>query len=97
MTDTSKVDTIELRCSENPRRMFAKLLHEGSGAPVVVPGNLLEFACRDCTKQEREEDHDVIRVLHRFNILGELVESEVIYVEMADNEGSGLGQPKAAT
>jgi hypothetical protein len=89
MTDTPEVDTIELRCSENPRRMFAKLLREADQPPIVAPGNLLEFACRDCTKQEREEDRDVTRVLHRFNIVGELVESEVVYSEMADNEDSG--------
>lgn len=89
MTDTSGVNTIELRCSESPRRLFAKLLREGEGPLTVVPGNLVEFACRDCTKREREIEPGVMRVLHRFNILGELVESEVIYDEMADNEDSG--------
>ena len=59
---------LELRCAENPSRMFGKLLVE-QGA-VVNSDNLLEFACRDCRTE------GVRRVLHRFNVLGELVETE---------------------
>jgi len=88
MTDTSEVDTIEIRCAESPWKMFGKLLRESKDVPVV-PGNLLEFACRDCTKREREENPLVVRVLHRFNVAGELIESEVVLSETADNEDSG--------
>lgn len=68
----SEVQVIEVRCDENPHRMFVKLLV--TDRPVIVAGNLLEFACRDCAK-----DRHAARVLHRFNVVGELVETEIVY------------------
>ena len=66
----------ELRCPTGPRRLLAKLRQEGK--PVkVVPGNLMELHCRDCTKIERLSDPSVIRVLHRFDLAGELVETVI--------------------
>lgn len=47
--------------------------------PVIVPGNLFEVSCRDCAKNARQFDGEVIRVLHRFDLMGELVESVVEY------------------
>jgi hypothetical protein len=67
---------VEYRCDKNPARLFTKFRASGE-RPQIVDGNLWEFACRDCAKDERRTDPSVTRVLHRFNILGELVESEV--------------------
>jgi hypothetical protein len=47
--------------------------------PQYVEGNLMEFACDDCKKQLRRSGDNVFRVLHRYNFLGELVETECVY------------------
>jgi len=73
MTDDNKVD---LRCPVGPKRLLARL------APMerahVTEDNLVELACSDCVRTLRREGRDVRRVLHRFNFLGELVESEAV-------------------
>jgi hypothetical protein len=63
---------VEIRCEKFKRRLFAKLLMEEK--PVIVEGNLLEFACRDCAKEQGAK-----KVLHRYNPIGELVETEVLH------------------
>jgi hypothetical protein len=48
--------------------------------PRVVPDlNLLEVACSDCAKQLRKSNSAVYRILHRFDLTGELVESVTVY------------------
>lgn len=64
----------EVRCPEDPRRLFTKLIQEGK-RPSVVEGNLIEFACQNCKKSRQTQGLKVNRVLHRYNILGELVET----------------------
>ena len=63
----------ELRCPVHPRRLFMRI-----GGPRVVAGNLIEVACDDCRKDMRRNGAQVLRVLHRYNVLGDLVETEVI-------------------
>jgi len=65
----------EIRCPEDPRRLFTKLIQSG-GRPVIVEGNLIEFACQNCKKTLAAEGSFYTRVLHRYNIAGELVETE---------------------
>ena len=36
-------------------------------------GTLVEFACSDCARDLRKQGYDVARVLHQYNIAGELV------------------------
>lgn len=70
---------IELRCPVGPRKLFAKLRLEGV-QPTMTSGNLLELSCQDCRRRARSEGRpDVGFVLHRFDILGNLVETVVIY------------------
>ena len=69
----------ELRCPLGSRRMFARWLFSGDPAPVVTPGSLIEFHCRDCTQAARAADGEVLRVLHRYDLGGTLVESTVAY------------------
>lgn len=71
------MQTVEIRCPEDPRRLLSKLLLSG-GKPTVVEGNLIEFACDNCKKALRSSGQSVVRVLHRYNLAGELVETEVI-------------------
>jgi len=46
-------------------------------AQYVQPGNLIEFTCSDCARKLSRERQRRLRVFHRFNFLGELVETTV--------------------
>jgi hypothetical protein len=61
------VTTVEVRCPEDPRRMFMKLHQDPTVR--IVPGNLIEVACRSCSRVAGQ------RVLHRFDITGALIET----------------------
>lgn len=71
---------VELRCPLGPKALLAKVVKLGDHA-VRTTDNLLELACRDCARASRRDDPSVIRVVHRFNVLGELVESAVQHRE----------------
>lgn len=71
------MEAVELRCEDHPRRLLGRLLHDGAERRVV-PGNLLEFACRDCARARRRDGQDVVRVLHRFDLTGELIETVTV-------------------
>lgn len=68
---------VQLRCPLGPGRLFAKLKSEGR-RPQVVEGNLIEMACQDCRRFRRRAGEEVEMVYHRFNLAGELVETEVV-------------------
>jgi hypothetical protein len=68
---------VEIRCPVGPQRLFAKLMAEG-GKPKIVDGNLIEFSCPDCKRDLRRDGQVVDRVLHRYNLAGEHIETEVI-------------------
>ena len=61
----------EMRCPSNPSRLLLKV-----SSPRIVDGNLIEVGCRDCAKRARRDGREVALVVHRFNVLGELIESE---------------------
>lgn len=69
-------EAVDLRCPENPSKLLAKLRLTGE-QPTITDGNLMELHCRDCTQRERQQDPSVRRVLHRYNFLGELIESSI--------------------
>lgn len=71
------MDTIDIRCPENPRVLFLKLKRSGEDTPVV-DGNLIELACERCRNTIRQSEPDVLRVLHRYDLTGELIETEVV-------------------
>lgn len=75
MTADSAV-TLEYRCPVGPRKLLAKLLAEGI-KPPIVDGNLWEFICSDCRWFMRKTDPTVSLVLHRYNILGDFIETEI--------------------
>lgn len=71
MEDFIDIPEVEIRCPENKTRLLLKLAR-----PAVIDGaNLLEVACRDCKRDHRDDVPAVTLVLHRFNVLGELVET----------------------
>ncbi len=59
---------VDLRCPNEPG-MFGKLLPQ---AHIDPDTNLLQFTCNGCRDKGGP---DVIRVLHWFNPMGELVDS----------------------
>lgn len=65
---------IEVRCPVGPQRLFFKMKAIGE-TPKITSDNLIEVACADCRKALAREGHKVGRVIHCYNILGELVNS----------------------
>lgn len=66
---------VDLRCPVYSYRMFARILSEGT---VVQPGNVTEVSCDECRKARRKQGEQVSLVLHRFNPLGEHIETVVV-------------------
>ena len=52
-------------------------LRQSGEEPQYSDDNLLEITCRDCARTARAHDPSVRRVLHRFALSGELIESVV--------------------
>lgn len=72
----SNEKTIDIRCPQDPRHLFLKLRRSGESTHVTRD-NLIELACDECKKTERRKDPNVIRVLHLYDLLGELIETKV--------------------
>lgn len=73
--------TVDLRCPNVPGRLLAKV-RQAQDHSAIVDGNLLELACRDCRSIiAGQEGKKPTLVLHRFNVLGALIESEIIWPE----------------
>lgn len=72
-------ETIEVRCPNGPQQLFTKLKLGEEFGGYVHPGNLIEFTCRDCARKLTRERNDGVRyvVYHRFNFIGELVQTVV--------------------
>lgn len=71
-----KEEIKDIRCPVGPRKLLAKMVAEGE-KPVYVDGWAVEFACSDCARRKRQAGLNVSRVLHRFNLIGECVETRV--------------------
>lgn len=67
---------IDLRCPITPRRLFARV--RAGDASIDRATNLIEVACDDCKKAGRRLGHDVGLVLHRFDLLGECIETVTV-------------------
>lgn len=66
---------VDLRCPVTPRRLFARVL---AGDTHVTSDNLIEFACSDCRNANRKMGQPCVLVLHRFNLLGQIVDTEIV-------------------
>ncbi len=69
------MNTVEVRCPVGPRKLFTKLKLGEEFATMVPDSNLIEFTCRDCAKALSRSTGQTVRVFHRFNFAGELVET----------------------
>ena len=65
-------DMVDLRCPVTPKRLFARLR---TGDAAIGDDNLIEVACHDCKAALRKMGEPVALVLHRFNLLGQCVET----------------------
>lgn len=64
---------VEIRCPAVPLRLLLRL-----GSPVLVDGaNLIEVACRGCKTDYRKAGEQVSLVVHRYNVMGALVETVI--------------------
>lgn len=67
---------LDLRCDQNPKRLLARIRDPEAGVSIVE-GNLIEVACDYCKSEARRRDSTIKLVVHRWNVLGELIETEV--------------------
>jgi hypothetical protein len=83
MTD----EVVDVRCPAGvpredgtckPGALLTKIILSGERPSYVHPDNLIELYCEDCTRRLRRYRPGVRRVLHRYNFLGELIESLVV-------------------
>ena len=63
---------LELRCPEGMGKLLAKVRSQ-----LRITDDLIELPCNNCARTHRAHA-PVLRVLHRFNLLGELVETEIV-------------------
>lgn len=66
---------VEVRCPVGPQRLFTKLKLGQETGGYIHPANLIEFTCSDCARRLSREHGQPLRVFHRFNFLGELVQT----------------------
>lgn len=78
-------EVIDLRCPApdappgcSAGVLLARLQMSGDQPTFVQPNNLIEMACDNCKRHHRRRDATVIRVLHRYDFGGNLVETLVV-------------------
>lgn len=70
----------EIRCPTGPQRLFLKLTIEEGRIPLVNSElNCMELSCQDCCRSLRRKGHPIFRVLHRYAINAELVETVLVW------------------
>lgn len=72
------LEAVELRCPETAGKLLAKIQRAGEQPSFVRPENLIELNCESCKLSRRRSGQRVARVLHRYDILGSLVETLVV-------------------
>lgn len=84
MTAMAEATEIEVRCPVGyrepnghcrPGRLLFKLVTAGGAPSFVRPDNLIELPCEDCKYRLGKMGRRVKRVLHRFDLAGNLVET----------------------
>jgi len=58
--------------------LLARLRLSGERPSYVHPDNLIEMSCPHCRAALRRRGRMIRRVLHRYNFLGELVETLIV-------------------
>lgn len=68
------MNVVEVRCPVGPQKLFTKL-KLGEEFARYTSSNLIEFTCGDCGRSVSREQGRSMRVFHRFNFLGDLVQT----------------------
>jgi hypothetical protein len=85
--DVDEQEVVDVRCpagyrradgSCQPGRLLFKLRQRGEKPSYVHPDNHIELYCDDCTRSMRKAGRPVRRVLHRYDFLGELMETLIV-------------------
>lgn len=82
----STVEVIEVRCPAGPARLFTKLGLGQIPHRYIQPENWIEFQCSDCAKAYQRERAMRVRVLHRYNFAGELVQTLITEREASPDD-----------
>lgn len=62
-----------------PGKLLLKMRLAGERPTYVHPDNLIELYCEDCTRRLRKQGRPKVRrVLHRYDFIGELVETLIV-------------------
>ncbi len=69
--NTAFTDMVELRCPDGMGKLLART------ARLEADG-VVELACNNCARALRATGRPCARVLHRFNLLGELLATDVV-------------------
>lgn len=83
-----ELDLADLRCPgaelpgrdgrHHPGRLLAKVYLSGEQPTFVHPDNLIELPCNDCKATYRKAGRLVSRVLHRYDLAGQLAGTLVV-------------------
>ncbi len=68
---TAGAAMVDLRCPQPMGKLLART------AGTIGCDNVVEVACNNCARAARAAGQPCSRVLHRFNLLGELLETRV--------------------
>ncbi len=78
-------DEVDVRCPDRwsdgtcqPGRLLLKIRQRGERETYVHPDNHIELYCEDCTRNMRKAGRRVRRVLHRYDFIGQLVETLIV-------------------
>lgn len=67
---------VDIRCNVGPKELLMR--YRMVDAPIRIDEwNLMLLMCSWCSRQEKKKDPMVRRVIHKYNLLAELVESEI--------------------
>ena len=71
------MNTVEVRCPVGPQKLFTKLKLGEEFGKYIPTSNSIEFTCSDCAKRMSRGRQQRVRVYHRFNFVGDLVQTIV--------------------
>lgn len=68
------LEVVDIRCPEDARTL---LMRYARSEGEITSNNLMLLHCRSCTRNARQVDSDIVRVVHHFDLAGTLVESVI--------------------
>jgi hypothetical protein len=71
---------VDVKCPIGPRELLSRIkVDPDAPKPYVNDSNLMCLKCSFCTRTARKQDPRILRVIHEFNFIGELVDSTIEY------------------